>query len=345
MEYLDHDSNLSRALNIPGRPEEDRPILDPNIPEARLRSVYSDMVSILPQLARYSFDEIGGISNSNENDEFNDEWIVTHPPSSYNMNELVQLGGVPEHLLPQHPFKTASAYFLALAELHLTHLASQRNDAIDSEEDCRKKYIARCLFRRLARENRLCRYENGPFKLVCDDLRPANVLANSEFGYSTVGVIDWEFSYAAPAEFTYSPPFWLLLERPEYWEQGLGDWTRTYEKRLEVFLQELRKHEDVSIERGLLSEDNRPSDRMRESWENGDFWVSYAANKSRAFDIIYWAKIDRRFFGDGTLGDRLGLLTPEERDEMDGFVQRKLKQKEERVLEDGGTTGEELKQI
>jgi hypothetical protein len=47
--------------------------------------------------------------------------------------------------------------------------------------------------------------------------------------------------------------------------------------------------------------------------------------------MIYWAKIDRRFFGDGGLEDRLLLLTQSEREGMDGFVQRKLREKEERT--------------
>ena len=73
---------------------------------------------------------------------------------------------------------------------------------------------------------------------------------------------------------------------------------------------------------------------MKENWESGDFWVSYAARKSWAFDMIYWAKIDRRFFGEGNLDDRVKLLTPEDRDGIDGFVQRKLAEKEERTLKD-----------
>ncbi|THC95394.1 hypothetical protein EYZ11_005118 [Aspergillus tanneri] len=44
---------------------------------------------------------------------------------------------------------------LALAELHIAHLMNQRNDAIDSAEDCRRKLVARYLFRKLAREHRL----------------------------------------------------------------------------------------------------------------------------------------------------------------------------------------------
>ncbi|EAU39521.1 predicted protein [Aspergillus terreus NIH2624] len=323
MEYIENDSDLVDALNIPGRTDNDRPILDPNITEDRLRSVYSQMAEILLQLGRYPFREIGCISSKDDDDDYG-EYVVTHRPLTINMNELVQLGGFPPHLLPQTSFKTASSYFLALAEMHMTHLESQRNNAVTSAEDCRRKYIARCLFRKLARENRLCQHEHGPFRLFCDDFRPANVLANSQFIYAVVGAIDWESSYAAPAEFVYSPPSWLLLERPEYWEGGLDDWARVYDQRLLVFLEELRMREDVTVERGIISEADRLSDRMKDSWVSGDFWVTHVSRRSWAFDKIYWAKIDRRLYGNGGVEDRMGLLTPGERGQMEEFVQRRM---------------------
>lgn len=331
MEYIDHNADLVDALNTPGIPDEERPVLDPDIDEDRLRSVYNQMAGLLLQVAKHSFPRIGCISNSAE-DGFDDEWVVEHRPLSINMNELVQVGGVRTEDLPgmTETFASGAEYLLTLAELHMTHLSSQRNDAIDDAEDCRTKYIARCLFRKLAREGRLCwTREEGVFKLFCDDLRPANVLANSGFGYKISGAIDWEFTYAAPLEFVYSPPCWLLLERPEYWEDGLDDWERVYEARLEVFLQELRVREDVDIRCGVIEEENRLSGRMRESWDNSGFWVSYVARRSWAFDVIYWARIDRRFFGEGSLEDRIELLTVEERDGMEEFVRRKLAEKEE----------------
>lgn len=115
----------------------------------------------------------------------------------------------------------------------------------------------------------------------------------------------WEYTYAAPLEFAYSAPFWLLLELPEYWPEGLDDWTDLYETHLEMFLKVLEEREKVVIERGLLAKEHRLSTYMRDSWESGDFWVNYAVRRSWAFDMIYWAKIDRRFFGDGNLDDRL----------------------------------------
>ncbi|KAI1837531.1 transcriptional regulator family: Fungal Specific TF [Penicillium roqueforti] len=262
MEYIDHNADLVDALNTPGILDEERPVLDPNIGDNRLRSVYNQMAGLLLQVAKYSFPRIGCISNAAE-DEFEDEWVVAHRPLSINMNELVQVGGVRAGDLPgmTETFATAAEYLLALAELHMTHLSSQRNDAIDDAEDCRTKYIARCLFRKLAREGRLSwAGEEGMFKLFCDDLRPANVLANSDFGYKISGAIDWEFAYAAPLEFVYSPPCWLLLERPEYWDNGLDDWEWVYESRLEIFLQELHMREDVDIRRGVMNQGSHPSE-------------------------------------------------------------------------------------
>lgn len=73
------------------------------------------MANILLQLARKLSEEIGCITNQ-EDDDFDDEWAITHRLLTINMNELVQLGNIPPHLLPQTTFKTASAYFLALAD-------------------------------------------------------------------------------------------------------------------------------------------------------------------------------------------------------------------------------------
>ena len=76
------------------------------------------------------------------------------------------------------------------------HLVNQRNDAIESADDCRRKFVARHLFLQRARSNRLTRnslhYEKGPFSLWCDDFRPGNVLLAQAL--KIVGVVDREFT-------------------------------------------------------------------------------------------------------------------------------------------------------
>ncbi|KAF2278470.1 uncharacterized protein EI97DRAFT_499895 [Westerdykella ornata] len=254
------------------------------------------------------------------------------------MNELVQLGNFPRSRLPQRPFSTASAYYSTLADIHLEHLSTQRNDAVESAKDCRRKYVARHLFRKLASEMRLDKhgiFESGPFKIFCDDLRPTNVLLNKDF--KIVAVIDWEFTYAAPVGFCYSPPWWLLLETPEDWPWGLEDWEFQYERRLQTFLSALEAKEQESLQQGTLESDQILSISMRQSCMSGAFFVNYAARKSWAFDAVFFKWVDKRFFGDDGgdwLGTRLPLLTTQERETMEPFVGRKLAEAKERMLYD-----------
>lgn len=73
------------------------------------------------------------------------------------MNELVRLGTFPRAKLPNRDTisKTESSYFKALIELHIDHLTHQRNDAVDSVDDCRRKFVSRNLFHQLSREGKL----------------------------------------------------------------------------------------------------------------------------------------------------------------------------------------------
>lgn len=178
--------------------------------------------------------------------------------------------------------------------------------------------------------------DHGPFKLWCDDLRPANILINENL--QIVGIIDWEFTYAAPAEFSQASPWWLLLEQPEYWPGGIEAWENTFETRLKTSIKVLTEREETFMQRGRLKQDQRLSGPMRRSWDNGDFWVTYAARKNFAFDMIFWKKIDQRFFGPYTVPEenrwekRIELLSDEERQCMEEVVSRQLEHMETRTL-------------
>lgn len=90
-----------------GIPNEDRPILNPQIFEERLESVYGQMADIRLQLSKHTFGEIGCISRADDDDDddFNDLWVTKYRPLTLNMNELVHLGDFPPHLLPQGPLQ------------------------------------------------------------------------------------------------------------------------------------------------------------------------------------------------------------------------------------------------
>ena len=334
MDYIEHETKMYDALNIPGCPTDERGILDPDINEGRLEMLYGQLAGILLQLSTPSLPRIGSLSQI---DDF--AWEVARRPLSMNMNELVRLGGLPRSKLPDlnTTFSTSSSYIEALADLNIEHLVHQRNDSVESADDCRRKFVARQLFRKLARDKRLTNplFEKGPFKFWCDDLRPANVLLNENM--QIAGVVDWEFTYAAPAEFSYAPPWWLLIEKPELWSKGIEDWTRVFDYRLKTFLKAMKDCEDTAIQQGRLVEGQRLSRPMHESWRSGDFWIMYAALHSFAFDAIYWQKIDPRFFGstqnpEGAWKERLDLLDKKERDEMELLVARKLNEMNVRIL-------------
>lgn len=335
MSHIEHTTTMYDALNTPGCLNEERGVLDPNIDEDQLGMLYTQLAKILLQLSKPEFPKIGSLSQV---DDFS--WEVTSRPLSMNMNELVRLGTLPRSKLPplDATFKTASSYIETLAQLNIQHLIYQRNDAVQSTDDCRRKFVARQLFYKLAKDKKLslpCD-ENGPFKLWCDDFRPANVLLNNlNEDMHIAGVVDWEFTYAAPVGFSYAPPWWLLIEKPEYWSEGIEDWTRVFDRRLKAFLTAMRYCEDMDVQHGQ----RRLSDQMQRSWESGDFWVVYAILHSFAFDAIYWQKIDRRFFGPTETDDpseawkeRLDLLDETQRVEMERLVTRKLEEMDERVL-------------
>ncbi|TPX25572.1 hypothetical protein DIZ76_011027 [Coccidioides immitis] len=244
--------------------------LDSNLSGSHLQKVYHGMARILLELAKPTFPAIGGLELDSGT------WKVSKRPLTLNMNELVRVGNLPPSIFAKNTFQTASEYFQELATQQFLHLHHQRNDAVEDGHDCRKKYIARCLFRRIARE---IQTEAGPFHLYCDDLRPSNVLT-CDPDFMITGVIDWEFTYVAPAEFTYTAPWWLLLESPEAWESDLNAFLARYKPHLKLFLKVLRDCEGQQIRKGSIMESQHLSDRMAQSIENGLFGSALRRGKA-----------------------------------------------------------------
>ncbi|QPC58964.1 hypothetical protein HYE67_001195 [Fusarium culmorum] len=243
---------------------------------------------------------------------------------------MVQLSNISKSIFPLEgtTYKTADEWYTVLAEMQIATLIFQHNDMVSSEDDCRNKYVARQLFRRLAKQD-----GSRSFHLWCDDFRPANVLIDDRD--HVIGAIDWEFAYATPTQFILDPPWWLLLDVPEMWDAGIEDWTKTYETRTGTWISAMQEAEqEMSPESFLLSA------YMRESWTTGRFWLNYAVRKSWAFDTIYWKYLDEKFFGereDGTPGEemwktRVHLLSEEERAAMEPLVQAKMAESKTRVL-------------
>ncbi|KAL9112349.1 MAG: hypothetical protein Q9227_003467 [Pyrenula ochraceoflavens] len=327
---------LIDLLEAPGRALIQVAILDPNVDLSLLKSAYRTMAILLLKLSSQRFPKIGALESSGKSGL----WTVSKRPTTQNHSQLIVYANFPPKEIPCHTFSTSSAYFTALAEDHLRHLEFQRNDAIENAQECRKRYVARCLYRKIA-QTFSTTYDEGPFPLICDDFRPSNVIVGEDLQLKSL--IDLEFTYAGPVETSHCSPWWLLLAHPDQWDDGLKDFMIKYLPRHEVFLEVLRECEAEAETQGLWLESPRLSEHMARSLHNGHFWFCLAATSSFAFDDIYWKFIDEKHYGTFTsLEDRIALLDKHDSDRMEPFVQMKLEQMKVRKLDDHRTLDEML---
>ncbi|KAE8340847.1 hypothetical protein BDV24DRAFT_164064 [Aspergillus arachidicola] len=315
MNYIHHMGSMGDLLEMPGRQGGQPPVLNWDLKPARLEALYGELAKIVLLLSTPTLSRIRSVTKND-----NSTWEVLHRPLSYSMNETAQLGTVHRSEIPTTTYGKASMYFEALAELHLIHLRSQTNEAnIDADvlaHDFRRKFVPRFLFRKLVRDQEQRKqwifHDDSPFPVWCDDFRPENVLVDE--AECIAGVVDWEFTYTALLNFL---------------TRCLGGFSS---KSWKIGLKALIT--DEVIQKRLLVEDQRLSSRMPDSWQNGDFWIMYAARNNFAFGTISWKVIDQRFFGPTIYEDdnicsiwrrRLHLLQPEEKSIMEEYVNLKLK--------------------
>lgn len=353
---VENRGNLTQPLCVPDRDPALTPALNTELPESKLRSVWGTMVWCLLEIARPTFSRIGSLL------EVDGSFQVAGRPLTFNMSSMTQLANIPAAVFPAKDttFATADEWYVELAKMHLAQLIFQHNDLVLDEDDCRNKYVSRQLFLGLARRGRLSTFGfaqddwsasakaatcprfpapdgSDSFRLWCDDLRPSNALLDPAEDDWLAGMIDWEFTYAAPAQFALDPPWWLLFETPEMWKPGgVDEWSKAYEPQLEVWLKAVEDQED-----GAVFLDGLPlSAHMKESWESGRFWLNYAARKSWAFDAVFWTFLDERFFGSRDPGvsdkdlwkTRLNLLSQEQQEIMEPFLKRKMDESRDRTL-------------
>ncbi|RSL38412.1 hypothetical protein CEP53_014892 [Fusarium sp. AF-6] len=311
MDYVE-GTLLATILKQPTESGQEDIVLDPGINNSMLNEIYRQIADYLLQLSQLKFTRIGAISKDG------DIWSVNKRPLTYNKNELATVAGYPDDLFPTSAFHHASDYLKSVAHEHLAHLQTQRNLA-DDLEIARARFIARHRFVQLIPEH--CIDDAGPFIPFCDDLRPSNMLVHP-VTFQITAVLDFEFTNAMPAQFTYDPPWWLLLSGPEVWldRDSVEEFRHLYEPRMKQFLHALELVEETSAPGRQQLSEPRLSARMRESWRSGRFWFNYAARKSFELDAIYWAVLH-----DGGDAD-MELLNDKVRREMEPFIEKKMEQ-------------------
>ncbi|KAF1961771.1 phosphotransferase enzyme family protein-like protein [Byssothecium circinans] len=318
MEYIEGVS-LTTLLKQPTETDQDEVILATEVDDARLDYVYEQLAGYLLQLSHLSFNAIGALSR----DSASEEWTVHSRPLAYNQNELqTVVSSYPSTNFPTSAFISAREYLQNLADEHLIHLHTQRNLA-NTRDDAKKRFIARHRFKQLV--DKYCSDDTGPFKLFCDDLQPSNMLADPET-FRITAVLDWEFTNVMPAQFSYDPPWWLLLLGPDMWleEHSMEEFMVRYVPRMEQFLRALERVEantsDIARSEADGGSERCLSLKMRESWSSKKFWFDYGIRKSFDIDAVYWdalheGEADEKFL------EQKGM-----REEMERFVDMKMEQ-------------------
>ncbi|KAH8706955.1 putative altered inheritance of mitochondria protein 9, mitochondrial [Phaeosphaeriaceae sp. PMI808] len=268
-------TSLTKLLMQPIQSAGEDVILRDDIDDAKLDYVYEQLAEFMIELSRLDFDAIGAITKNSDTNE----WMATERLFTYNMNEMAAtVSNYPVDTFPAEPFQTTSKYLEYQSNENLTHLRVQRNLA-SGPEDAKRRYIARHQFQQLI--PKYCMDNNGPFKLFCDDLQPSNMLADPET-LKIHAILDWEFTHAMPAQFSYDPPWWLILKGPDMWLENysMEEFLARYEPRLVQFLRALER-----VEAKLPPTDPKPSNgpklstKMRESWKSGRFWFDYGLGR------------------------------------------------------------------
>lgn len=283
---------MSDILKAKSKAEDDETLLDLAIDDSILKSLYAQLADIHLELFEHDFDRIGSLSL----DAQNNSCSVRYRPMTLNMNEIMRCSGLPGDCFPSRPYASSADYLLELSEVQFTHLLRQRNSVFDAA-DCREKYTCRHLFQAII-PRFICRTENaGPFKLTCDDLCPGNILVNDSL--QIVAALDWEFCYAAPIQFSSSPPWWLLLKKPGDWlaDEGPESFLNQYTPKLELFLQTMEQREEARTTVARVPPSKRLSARMRQAFDDKSFWFNMAARTSFEVDDIYWYMLDEYCYG------------------------------------------------
>lgn len=192
---------------------------------------------------------------------------------------------------------------------------------MDHAIDARAKYKFRKQFNALIPRFVAQEHNRAPFRLVCDDMRYGNMIVNNATDLKIVAVLDWEWTYTAPYQMFYSPPRWLSMKKPIYWQQPNGSEFTQYKACLEIFLRELEQ-EESERNKGLPHFELREtlSGLMRQSMADGKFWyhellyACFTGAENTAWKAICNMHPDH------------DELAPISEPELDSFVEKKMDQ-------------------
>ncbi|KAK8247831.1 hypothetical protein HDK77DRAFT_210593 [Phyllosticta capitalensis] len=234
------------------------------IDNSQLRHVYRQIAGIHLDLFAHDFSAIGSLKM--EDSETGHIWRAASEPLTFKLTVTQGMMVGTEIPVSNKPFSSASKYFEHLTSQTLTSLAENKTTRLHPEE-ASKDFNATHLLRSMA-QHFAAKIEQMPFKLYCDDLRFGNIMANDSF--DILAIIDLEFTYAAPASFLGSPPWWIVGTEPFEWDD---EDKKDYGVKVDMFIDELEKEEKSR------KVEQTHSQFMRQCWSDGSFWYNFAVRE------------------------------------------------------------------
>ncbi|GAM88686.1 hypothetical protein ANO11243_067200 [Dothideomycetidae sp. 11243] len=337
------------------RDEPDMRLTISQVPEESLRTVYRQLAGYMLELSQHRFSHIGSliIPTDQVHDTFTDQARdkpEVAPPFTCKMHDTEAKGGVPEGGLQGATVSSSSAEYYKRVLDHTWQRLSRQHNSVENEDDARYKFITYKQMSAALSEFISDDMDAAGSRLLSDDFWANDVLVKNKFNLKIVAIVDLEWTNTMPYYTFASPPRWLALHEPEYLRDHE---VPVYARCLEIFLQELRRHEGESTVEALdywpgqavkqTESDNDlvpfdDSDNtcfmripppqnprgqslstvMRENWDSGRFWF-HEALRSNAISNEFrpWDRLVKRY---PYLKDFYKI----DEDEVDAFVQRKM---------------------
>ncbi|KAI1172663.1 hypothetical protein F4777DRAFT_495602 [Nemania sp. FL0916] len=247
--------------------EGDTILMRGDVDESVLETLMRQAIGFQLQLQQLSFPRIGSFNSASDSASAS---TISSRPLTEKAHEILTAGGV--NLLDprSRTYSSTTEYFHHIVKRDLEHLHMQPN-SVDDAKDAREKFIYWNVMKALIARHVEPSEDHGPFKFMCDNFGLMNLIVNNEQDLKVIAVIDWEWSYAAPAQMAHSMPLWLLVEPPTVWT-CVDDGTLTrFNEVLELYTRIL-KEEEQNVIGAHVNERAKPSALLKKDQEQGRQW-------------------------------------------------------------------------
>ncbi|KAJ5101329.1 hypothetical protein NUU61_003551 [Penicillium alfredii] len=218
-------------------------VIKKDISDDKIEFIYRQMADIMLQLHEIDFERIGNLPTPRTGAS------VPVRPLTWKVHDILRTGGVNTFGDPAQEFPTVTEYFQHVIGQDWKQLHDQPNSIggwYTASTEYRNQKVLGPLIPGMVHPE----YERGPFKLICDDLGPKNLLVRSAEDLTIVGMVDLEWTYVGPAQLFASAPWWLLQDRPinQQWDFSNDDVppqeiTSRYLRCLDIFKRVLEEEE------------------------------------------------------------------------------------------------------